>query len=207
MNKQEFLRLLSSRLSLYPQSEIEKSIAYYDEMISDRMEDGMQEEDAVDALGSIDDIATNIVLDLPLPTVIKSKITDSHNRSTNKGIWIALVIIGAPLWLPLLLAAACVVLAVYVTIWSVVVSLYAVELSFAVSAIACFVGGIIICFTSSVSAGLCLIGASLVCASLALFMFKPLILISKGLIKLIVLFGRKVKSIVLGKGALQNEEK
>lgn len=207
MNKQEFFKELSSRLSLYPQSEIEKSIAYYDEIISDRMEDGMQEEEAVEALGNIDEIAKNVMLDMPLPAIFKSKITESQNKSQNKGIWIALVIIGAPLWLPLLLAACCVVFAVYICIWSVIISLYAVELSLAVAAIGCFIGGIVLCFRSVVSTGLCSIGASLVCASLALFMFKPLILISKGLIKLTVCFGRKVKSIVLGKGALQNEEK
>ena len=41
MSRAEFLRLLRWRLAQMPQSEIEKNVAYYDEMFSDMIEDGM----------------------------------------------------------------------------------------------------------------------------------------------------------------------
>lgn len=201
MNKNVFFRILSSKLKDYPQSEIDKSIAYYDEIISDEMEDGMAEEDAIRALGSIDDIATDIMLDMPLPALVRSKINKSKGKTFHKGLWLALVILGAPLWIPLLAAAGCVVLAIYITIWSGILALYAFELSFAILAIAGFAGGLILSFTSSIATGLCLIGIALVSAALALFCFKPLIFISKKLIDLTVIFGRWIKSALIGKGA------
>lgn len=203
MTKNQFFKILSSKLSAYPQNEIDKSIAYYNEIISDEMEDGMSEEEAVRALGSIDEIVKEIMLDMPLPTLVKSKFGKSKENSFHKGIWIALIILGAPMWIPLLAAAAIVVLAVYITIWSGIVALYAFELSFGILAISGIVGGLVLSFASSVPTGLCLIGIALVSAAFALLFFKPLLFISKKLIDLTVTFGRWIKSAVIGKGALK----
>ena len=45
MNKQEFLTEIGRRLEGFPPEEIERSKAYFLEMIEDRMEDGMSEEE------------------------------------------------------------------------------------------------------------------------------------------------------------------
>ena len=47
MKKQEFLDLLKNRLWALPERDIQQSLDYYKEMIDDRMEDGLSEEDAV----------------------------------------------------------------------------------------------------------------------------------------------------------------
>ena len=47
MNKQEFLARLQKGLSGLPGEEIEEHLAFYSEMIDDRMEDGIPEETAV----------------------------------------------------------------------------------------------------------------------------------------------------------------
>ena len=44
MTKSAFLAELSGRLTALPQSEIEKSVAYYSEIIDDRIEEGLDEE-------------------------------------------------------------------------------------------------------------------------------------------------------------------
>ena len=54
---------------------------------------------------------------------------------------IVLLILGSPLWLSLLLAAAAVALAVYLVIWSLLISAYAVVLSVGLSGIVLLVRG------------------------------------------------------------------
>ena len=49
MNKQEFLSLLRRELSGLPQGDIEERVGFYAEMIDDRMEEGLTEEEAVEA--------------------------------------------------------------------------------------------------------------------------------------------------------------
>ena len=58
MNKNEFMNELEKRIKKYPDhSEI---ISYYYELISDKMDSGMTESEAVESLGSLDDICRNI---------------------------------------------------------------------------------------------------------------------------------------------------
>lgn len=51
MQKTEFLDRLRTALADLPAEELEKTLGYYAEMIEDRMEDGMDEEAAVAAMG------------------------------------------------------------------------------------------------------------------------------------------------------------
>ena len=46
MNKSEFLDSLRAGLSQLPAAEREQNIAYYEELFSDMLEEGMSEEDA-----------------------------------------------------------------------------------------------------------------------------------------------------------------
>ena len=58
MTKNEFMNELERRIKKYPDhSEI---ISYYYELISDKMDSGMTESEAVESLGSLDEICRNI---------------------------------------------------------------------------------------------------------------------------------------------------
>ena len=61
MTRNEFRNALSARLLTLPMSESTKTLDFYDEMICDRIEDGMTEEAAVAALGDIDKLAREIL--------------------------------------------------------------------------------------------------------------------------------------------------
>ena len=99
MNKQEFITKLKAMLSDLPENEITERIDFYSEMIDDRIEDGLTEEDAVADLGSIEDIRAQIVKDTPITKIIKEKIKPKKRLRA----WeIVLIVIGSPLWLPLL---------------------------------------------------------------------------------------------------------
>lgn len=59
MNKQEFLMRLREGLSGLPENDIEERLIFYSEMIDDRKEEGLSEEEAVREIGNIDEIIGN----------------------------------------------------------------------------------------------------------------------------------------------------
>ena len=58
MNREEFIKELNERIKTYPDHN--DVVSYYFELISDKMESGMSEEEAVASLGDIDSIVKNI---------------------------------------------------------------------------------------------------------------------------------------------------
>ena len=56
MKKLEFIKELRSRLKGYPKDVVDNAVNYYSECIDDAVEDGRNEEEAVRALGSMDEI-------------------------------------------------------------------------------------------------------------------------------------------------------
>ena len=74
MNKKEFLDTLCQRLSVLSQEDINDRLNFYGEMIDDKVEDGLSEEEAVAQIGNIEDVVTQIAADVPLATIVKQKI-------------------------------------------------------------------------------------------------------------------------------------
>ena len=79
MNKEKFLDELRNRLSGLPQEDIEERIAFYEEMIDDRMEDGVSEEEAVSRIGSVENIARQIMSEIPLTKLVQEKVKPKRN--------------------------------------------------------------------------------------------------------------------------------
>lgn len=61
MTKQEFLKKLKSKLKGLNRVERDKYIEYYDEVISDIVESGFSEEEAIEKQGSVDQVAEEIL--------------------------------------------------------------------------------------------------------------------------------------------------
>ena len=91
MQKTEFLDRLRAALADLPAEELEKTLGYYAEMIEDRMEDGMDEEAAVAAMGDPEAVAREILLDAPLGTLVRAKIKPKRALS---GWGILLLVLG-----------------------------------------------------------------------------------------------------------------
>lgn len=122
MTKQEFLSELERALGKLPHTEVEQALAFYDEAVSDRIEDGLSEAEAVADLGPIDAIAAQIAAETPpIPRAIARANTGS--RTLN----IVLLAVFSPIWVPVALALAAAALAVYVAIWAVIAALWAVD--------------------------------------------------------------------------------
>ena len=80
MNKETFLLALYDELRGLPVEDKERSIAYYREMIDERVEDGMSEEEDVAALGSVEDIAAVILGSAPATVHAREKTRGGRPR-------------------------------------------------------------------------------------------------------------------------------
>ncbi len=197
MNKNEFITQLQNKLSNLSQEDIQKSVDYYSEMIDDRIEDGLTEKEAVEAIGSVEEIAQQILMETPLPKLVKAKVTPKRSMKS----WeIALIIIGFPLWLPLIITAASIVFSVFVTIWSVIISLYAVVFSLFASAAACIFAMFVEFTAGNIAHGVLALGASLICAGIAILLFLLFNQVAKLIIKLCKLIVNAIKSCFVEKG-------
>ena len=130
MNKTQFCALLGNKLKPYlSPKEMYKTLNFFEEMIDDRIDEGLSEEEAVSQLGDI-----NIIVD---------QILDEHNieKKQTKLVW---------RFIPRELGFINIVLLfpAWITIFSLVASLFIVILSiiFSIvfSIIAIFIGGILL---------------------------------------------------------------
>ena len=168
MNKQEFLLALRGALADLPEADIKASLDYYAEIIDDQMEEGISEADAVASLGSVVSVAEQILLDMPLPKLVKARVKPKRRLRA----WeIVLIAVGSPGWFPILLALIVVVLAVYVVLWSLVVSIYAVDVALAACLLGGIGGGVGLFIAGNPFSALFLLGAGLVCGGLSIFLF------------------------------------
>ena len=191
MKKNEFMIQLIYGLSSLPQAEIEDRVAFYSEMIDDRMEEGLSEEDAVADIGSVDSVINQIIAETPLTSIIKERI----KRRKKPGAWgITLLAIGSPIWTSLIAAAFAVVISVYASIWAVVVSLWASFGAMVGGSVGGVLGGMLFVGLGKTTAGFGLIGAALVCGGLSILTFygcKHVTVAMAWLTKKIALFIKK----------------
>ncbi len=64
------------------------------------MEDGLSESEAIEAVGPVSQIVQQILMETPLPKLVKDKVKPRRSLK----VWeIVLLVLGAPLWLSLLI--------------------------------------------------------------------------------------------------------
>jgi len=194
MNKEQFLDELRRELSGLPQEDIEERIAFYEEMIADRMDEGMSEKEAVSGIGSVEEIARQIMSEIPLTKLVKEKVRPKRSL---KAWEIVLLVLGSPVWIPLAIAAVAVLLSVYAVLWAVVICVYAVDFSFAAGTLAGVVGVFAYLKAGNPVGALFSLGTGIVCAGLAILMFFVSVWITKAVIKLggRILLGIKISFV------------
>ena len=166
MNKQEFLGALKKRLSGLPKDEIEERLAFYGEMIDDRTEDGRTEEEAVAEIGGADEIAAQIIADIPLTRLVKERIKPKRRLKT----WeIVLIVLCSPIWLSLAIAAAAVFFSMYIVLCALIVALWSVFVSLIAGAIAAVPACIVMFAHGNAASGLAVLSGGLILAGLCIF--------------------------------------
>ena len=163
-------------------------------MIDDRIEDGYSEEDAIKEIGNVDEISREIISKTPLKVLIKEKTEVIYKKKSSKDI--LLLVLGFPLWLPLLVSAFVVVLSLYISGWAVLISLYASVLALAAG----FIGGLILGIIYLINGGLAVIlGFSIASGGLAILLFLGCIELTKSYIKLTKKMVVGIKHFLVGK--------
>jgi uncharacterized membrane protein len=198
MNKVEFINALKEKLSNIPLKEVEERISFYSEMIDDKIEDGISEEDAVNQIGSVDEVINQILKEIPLSKIVKEKRKTIKSKQL-KAWEIVLLALGSPIWLSLLIAFLAILLSIYVSLWSVVILVCAIFVSFIGCSIIGLIAGLIFCLSQQVNYGLMLIGASLILAGLSIFMFFLSKLCIISIIKFTKFIVLKIKNMLIRK--------
>ena len=197
MLKQEFLTQLRKGLEAASIEDIDECIEFYDEMISDRIESGMNEESAVAQMESIDSIINNYKAEKPVAKLIMDKVQKSHEEAKGKGkgtLWIVLAIIGFPIWLPILIVVFTLLLTLYIVLWCIVVAVFCVlVLIGAVALSGVFV--FIMMFTGLVPwpLGIFSLGAGLFLGGLSVLLWHPIWSLCKSIAGMIPAIFRKIK--------------
>ncbi len=182
MTKTEYLAKLKRALRTVKRDERNKSLAYFSEVIDDRMEDGITEETAVSELESIEDAAERIIAEAQAQGQLKPK----------RGVWeIILIVLGFPLWFPLLLSVAIVAFVMYGLVWVLIGALFAVCLSLAIGGMASVFA---LFFSASYPVAFACLGIGLVCVGLGIALFVPSLFSAKAYAKATPIMWNKLKT-------------
>lgn len=120
MNKKEFLTALGRALPHRGRG-LRSVLNFYGEMIDDLIEEGLSETEAVERIGSVEEVARGIETE---------GLGREVERKRRSAIELVLLILGAPLWFSLLLAGFSVAFALYAVLWSLILVAWAIELPF-----------------------------------------------------------------------------
>ena len=165
MQKIEFLALLRQRISILPPREIDQTVEYYSEMIDDYVESGYTPEEAVARMGGVDNVAAQVLAGEQTPAYDAYVV---RKRKKNGLLW--LVILGFPVWFPLLVTAFAVLLTLAIVFGTLAIVLpWSLIVSFGASAIALLVVTPVIFMGEGIAAALLTLGAALVLGALCIF--------------------------------------
>ncbi len=196
MSKQEFLAELEARLFGLPQDDIWDRLTFYSEIIDDRMEEGLSEEDAVSVIGSVDEIVSQIVAEIPFTKIVKEKIKP---KRALKAWEIVLLALGSPIWIPLLIAAFAVIFAAYAVIWSLIASLWALEVSVAACSLAGIFDAFVFLIRGNVTIGIAMLGAGAFFAGMSILLFFGCKQATQYILHLTKKMALGIKSVFVGK--------
>lgn len=199
MSREEYISQLRQKLTENKIPGIDSMIEFYDEAIADRVEDGMSEDEAVGAMEDIDSIVKAAMLDKPITSLMADNVKKRHKEASESGhgtLFVVLMIVGFPIWFPLLVAFLSIIFSLYIAMWAIVVSIYAVELSFAISAVVSLLGAATFVMGQiPFATAIALLGCAFILGGLTLLMWKPIVALTKWMIKIIKVVFRSIKSI------------
>ena len=198
MSRDAFIGELRHRMAGLPQQTVERTVEYYGELIADSMEDGLTEEEAVSRLGSLEEIVASVVKDTPLTQIVQTRVQEGKKKGIS-GWVILLLVLGAPVWLPVLIAVLAVLFALFIALWAVVIALWAVVAAVILTGLVAMVAGVVELCRLHLPQGLVLLGGGLVCLGLCALAFLLMKLITVGTAKLCKWLWVGIKSLFVGK--------
>lgn len=186
VNKMQFLRAVREKTVHLPLSEVNRLLEYYNEMIDEAVEEGLSEEEAVDRLGTWEEICAQIEefrTSEPQQTepIKEEPAKEPQNPIPDKKLkkrislpmWaVVMLILTSPVWGAIVLSLGIAVFAVVASLvvigGALVISLFAVVLSLAIIGVVGIPAAFVLLVTSSIAPFLLTLGGGLVCVGLAI---------------------------------------
>jgi uncharacterized membrane protein len=179
MNKKDFLFDLQKKLSAMPSADVQERLGFYNEIIEDKLEEGLSEEEAIKEIGTADEIAKQILSDYPLSKLVKEQVKKERSLKT----WeLILLIVGFPVWGSLLISVLAIILAVYISLWAVVISLWAADLALVICGLAMILFCFALIFQGDPASGLASLGMGAAGLGIGILLFFGCLYISKAAI-------------------------
>ena len=198
MTKSEFMRNLKKKLGGLPEKDKTERLAFYSELIDDRIEDGVSEETAVAELGSIDELAAQITSEMPIFNNIKD---ETKQQRTLKWWEITLIVLGFPLWFSFIAVAFAVIISLYAALFSVVVAIYSADIAMAGGAIIGVFEALLFFLSGKTVGGIFFVGAAIALGALSWLMWFGCNMVTKWLFELTKRLIVWVKSLFIKKEA------
>lgn len=196
MTKQDFLQALTTRLSGVPEKELNEALAYYEEMIDDRIEEGMNEADAVAAVGTPDAAADQILSNISMRKLVRERVKPKRRLAT----WeIVLLLVGSPIWASLAIAALAVFFSLYVVLWALDVVAWAVGASFAICVPVGLISSVAFLSYGNVAAALFFFGSAIALAGLSIFAYFGALAATRGTLRLSKMIWQATKRVLVRK--------
>jgi len=166
MKKTEFIEQLRQKLEGVSPYDRKETLQYYSEMVDDYIENGYPEEEAVAKMGRPDSIAAQIMAGIRHPIYS----TPVRQKEKKSGFVIALLILGFPLWFPLLVTAFCLLLTVAIVLATIcMVVPWSLVVSFGASALGLLIATSVILVGEGIASAALTLGVALVLGALCIF--------------------------------------
>lgn len=199
MTRLKFNEILRKRLNGIPKDDIDKTLEYYNEILSDKIDDGMSEEEAIKSLGTIDEIVKITLSEISFPKLIKEKLGLNKKLKTWQIILLASTFY---IWIPVSITLFAVALALYISLWSGVIAVGAVGVASIACAPVVLIFGLIDIFTGNIASGVLFIGFSLLFVGVSILLgilTKQFALLMVKVCKKLII---KIKSLFIKRGDL-----
>lgn len=159
MTKADYMKTLAYSLRHLPKEEFEQAMDYFEEYFAEAGPENEQQ--AIEDLGSPDEAAKTLIINLAAKNVEEPPKTVKHSF---KAVWIGLIALcAAPIALPLAFCLICVIAALIFAILCVLGGILLSAFCVLAAAVIGFIGGIALLF-SSFANGIATLGFSLLCA-------------------------------------------
>lgn len=188
MTKGEFLNRLAYALSALPQQERDKVLAYYSELIDDKIESGKTEQEVIFEFGDINVLAQNILIENNI-YINKPK----SNKTYLKPLIIVLLILFSPAIFGIFMGLFGVAIGLACALFAIIFAIFITSVAFALSGIACFFSSFIIIPTSP-AYGILQMGCGLFLAGASLFLFMGTYYLTKAILKLVKLIYNSIRN-------------
>ncbi len=202
MNKEEYLGQIRQRLVGLPQNDIEERLAFYDEKIDVHVKEGETEEEAILAIGTVDEVVEKTLSEIPLSKLVRQKVRPEKQMQVWK---VVLLVCTFPIWLPLLIAFFALIFVLFIVLWALLIAFYAATLALAVATVATVPVVVLYLGIGNIPGAGLFSGLFLVMAGITLLFYTLCLGITKGVVTVIRGTVKGVKSMFVGKGEAVHE--